>query len=270
MLSKNKLIFNPANSQGDVVGSHTLDGNGNQITSTAFGAIQALDVNLAGSSGTLDVNITNASIEVTATDLDIRDLSALQDNVAIADGANQLAVNLDGSINVNATDQGPIRFRDSGGTVVDVQDTIAPLPVQLQSLAGPINVTAGDLNVQLSHTGATFDSIRIGDGTDLAGVTANSDLQVADIANNAIMVSSQNVGNASPAALLTSQLANRKMLFIQNLNDQDIEIGQSGFTKGQGFVIPCGNTLELKIGANVDVHAVSDSSAVDIRTLELS
>lgn len=37
---------------------------------------------------------------ITATDLDIRDLDANQDNVAISDGTNTLAVNGDGSINV--------------------------------------------------------------------------------------------------------------------------------------------------------------------------
>jgi len=44
--------------------------------------------------------ITN-TVTVDASDLDIRDLSASQDNVAISDGTDTLAVNTDGSINVN-------------------------------------------------------------------------------------------------------------------------------------------------------------------------
>ena len=60
------------------------------------------------------------SVTVVATDLDIRDLSASQDNVAISDGTDTLAVNADGSINsvVTATD---LDIRD----LVNTQDSVA-------------------------------------------------------------------------------------------------------------------------------------------------
>lgn len=41
----------------------------------------------------------------------------------------------------------------------------APLPVELYGAGTTINLTAGDINVQLSSEGATFDSTRIGDGS---------------------------------------------------------------------------------------------------------
>lgn len=44
---------------------------------------------------------------VSATDLDIRDLSHAQDSVKIGDGTDFLAINSDGSINVNITDASP-------------------------------------------------------------------------------------------------------------------------------------------------------------------
>jgi hypothetical protein len=84
----------------DVDLEHTEDsvalGDGTSLlTSTTIGA----DIGL-------DVYILNSSIDVTATDLDIRDLSASQDNVAISDGTYTLAINADGSINavLSATD----------------------------------------------------------------------------------------------------------------------------------------------------------------------
>lgn len=40
-----------------------------------------------------------------------------------------------------------------------------PVPVELVGAAGPINITAGDLNVQLTDLGANFDRTRIGNGT---------------------------------------------------------------------------------------------------------
>jgi len=45
----------------------------------------------------------NGEITVTATDLDIRDLTHTQDSIAIGDGTDLLSVNADGSINVVAT-----------------------------------------------------------------------------------------------------------------------------------------------------------------------
>lgn len=54
-------------------------------------------INITDNGGSITVD---GAVTVSATDLDIRDLSASQDNVAISDGTDQLAVNTDGSINV--------------------------------------------------------------------------------------------------------------------------------------------------------------------------
>jgi len=88
----------------DSVSAWLSDGAGNAINSTA---------------GSLDVNLTNANIEVTqgtspwiigdgggsltvdAVALDIRGLSAGTDNISISDGTDSLAIEADGSINVN-------------------------------------------------------------------------------------------------------------------------------------------------------------------------
>jgi hypothetical protein len=58
---------------------------------------------------TNDVNIADGgnSITVDAVQLDIDDLDAANDNVAISDGTDTLAINTDGSINVNVT-PGPV------------------------------------------------------------------------------------------------------------------------------------------------------------------
>ena len=123
-ISLDKLLFDPSN-PGDapIVGSHLLASSGSLLNDTT---------------GDLHVLIQNASIAVTATDLDIRDLSASQDNVAISDGTDTLAVNADGSLNaiVSATD-------------LDIRD--------------------------LSHT---QDSVQIGDGTDLLAINADGSINV--------------------------------------------------------------------------------------------
>lgn len=56
--------------------------------------------NLNSTSNALHVNVQNASIAVTATNLDIRDLTHVSDSVKIGDGTDFLAVAADGSIAV--------------------------------------------------------------------------------------------------------------------------------------------------------------------------
>lgn len=84
-----------------------------------------------------------------------------------------------------STSSGPIQFIKDAIVQQVIEDTVtpsnnAPLPVKLTNLAGDINVTAGDLHVQLSHLGATADSARIGDGTNELGITASNEAQVKD------------------------------------------------------------------------------------------
>jgi hypothetical protein len=54
------------------------------------------------------------------------------------------------------------------------------VPVILTGAAGPINITAGDLNVQLTDQGANYDATRIGDGTNLLGINATNEALVKD------------------------------------------------------------------------------------------
>jgi len=86
-------------------------GDGTTLTDVLAGTNNALYVALTDgtntvsvdASGYLTVNV-NGTVTVTATDLDIRDLSASQDNVAISDGTDTLAINTDGSINVQVVE----------------------------------------------------------------------------------------------------------------------------------------------------------------------
>lgn len=73
-------------------------------------------------------------------------------------------------------------IRDGSATNV-VEDTInpannTPLPVKLESTGGEVTINAGDLNVQMEHDGASPASVRIGDGTNLLGVTSDNEAKV--------------------------------------------------------------------------------------------
>lgn len=146
--------------------------------------------------GSIDVNIAEP-VTVDSTDLDIRDLSASQDNVAISDGTDTLAINADGSLNavVTATDL-DIRDLDFAQDSVDVSGSsnVGVVATDLDirdldfaqdsvdvsgssvSVSGSVTVSATDLDIRdLSHS---QDSVKIGDGTDFLAVNSDGSLNV--------------------------------------------------------------------------------------------
>jgi hypothetical protein len=155
-----------------------------------------------GNSITVDGNVgITGSVTVVATDLDIRDIDAAQDNIAISDGTDTLAVNADGSINavVSATN---LDIRDlssasdsvaavqsgtwnigtltsitnavtiqDGGNVISIDDAGGSITVD-----GAVTVSATDLDIRdLTHVS---DSVKVGDGTDLLAVNADGSINV--------------------------------------------------------------------------------------------
>ena len=100
---------------------------------------------------------------VTATDLDIRDLSAAQDNVAISDGTDVLAVNADGSINsvVTATD-------------LDIRDLAFATDKVDVSNSTNVGVVATDLDIR--DLSAAQDNVAISDGTDQLEINADGSI----------------------------------------------------------------------------------------------
>jgi len=92
----------------------------------------------------------------------------------------------DGTITVTS---GPVQFVRNGSNVQVTEDTVTPannlpLPVKLTSVTGDINITAGDLNVQLSDQGANPDATRIGDGTNRWAFNGSSEGLVKDTTTN--------------------------------------------------------------------------------------
>jgi len=105
-----KLASSLANAEaGIAVDITAAAGGGNHTVTEQERVHAALDVNVVNP---IQTTISGA-VTVTATDFDIRDLDAAQDNVAISDGTDVLAINNDGSINI--TDNG-------GSLTVDAVD----------------------------------------------------------------------------------------------------------------------------------------------------
>lgn len=96
-----------------------VDASGSTLGANSGVDIGDVTVNNAAGAAAVNIQDGGNSITVDATDLDIRNLSASQDNVAISDGTDTLAVNSDGSINVRVT--------KIGGTSVADYNTSASL-----------------------------------------------------------------------------------------------------------------------------------------------
>ncbi len=128
-LNRYQSIYNPTD-LGDQVGAYLLASDGTEITHSGG----ALDVNIASGDLAIDIDIRDLSsaqdsVEiktaagqalaidgsgyltvnqgtspwvVSATDLDIRDLTHATDSIKVGDGTDFLAVETDGSINVNS------------------------------------------------------------------------------------------------------------------------------------------------------------------------
>lgn len=117
-------------------GTHTLD-----INSDGSINVKATDLDIRNLTFATDkVDVSGSSVSVTATDLDIRNLSALQDNVAISNGTTSLAINLDGSINVAGV--------ATETTLSSVETSVQSIDTKLPTL-GP-NVAANSISVTLA------------------------------------------------------------------------------------------------------------------------
>lgn len=103
--------------------------------------------------------------------------------------------------NVNFS-PGPTQFIKDSVSVTVAKDTVNSantrgLPVEIVAANGTdINITAGDINVQTSHTGANPDSIRIGDGVEELQISAAGEALVQD---SVARTSLSNIDTKTPA-----------------------------------------------------------------------
>lgn len=136
------------------------DGSGNAITSTT---------------GALDVNIDNASIAVTSTDLDIRDLSSATDSVSAAQ-----------------TGTWSTRTQDGSGNAIS--STSGALDVNIDNAS--IAVTSTNLDIR--DLSSATDSVSVG-GSLPAGTNNIGDVDVVSLPS--IPAGTNNIGDVDVASL---------------------------------------------------------------------
>jgi hypothetical protein len=216
-------------------------------------------------SDALKVNISNASIVVSATDLDIRNLDYTLDNVAIKGASgNELVINADGSINANvdvSVTNGSDKAEDAAHASGDIGTYI--LAVRQDTLANSVSADGDYASLKVDATGALY-----------VNVASSGSLTVSDaaLANSSILSAVKVLGLANTAqGVVTSALASRKYLNIYNNDNTKVFIGGSGVTAANGFPVSPGSYMELRAGAAVAPFFVGQTGKTpEIRTLELS
>lgn len=197
-----------AGTDGDLIASRAIGGTEWLQAATALfdGAGTALTSTLTGGKQGLDIFLSNTSIAVTATNLDIRDLAHAQDSVRLGDGTSFLT-----STTVGAD----------------------------------IGLDVNILNAALTVSDAA-------------------------LANTAVTNEANSVGFAAEEDLVTAPLADRKYLFTYNNGNRTVYLGTTGVTTANGFPMGPGVGLELRVGAAIDLQAIAQTSAQDVRNLQFS
>ena len=270
-----RLDFDAVNpTQGPEIGSFIVSASGNVIDDT---------------SGALDVYLSNASIVVTATQLDIDDLDSASDSVEIKtaggqalaiDGSGYLTVNQGTSPWVVSATQLDIDDLDHTTDSVKVGDGVEFLAINAD---GSINVNMTDDNIAdgdadsgnpLKVGGHAYDQASAWSAVD-AGDRANiaQDLYRRQLVNDAPNVSASATAAEVVATevLLGAAIAGRTRILIQNNGDKPVYVGPTGVGITTGLQVGKGSTLALELGESIDLYGIAATAGPhDVRILQLA
>lgn len=224
--SLDRLVFDPADpTNSNNVGSYLLAGD----DGTAIGHV----------SDAIKASITNASIVVTATNLDIRDLVFATDKV------------------------------DASGSALGANSGVDIGDVTINNAAG-----ASAVNIQDGGNSITVDAVNL-DIRDLAFATDKVDVSGSSITVAPFAASSAAYGNNTVTIVATkiiaTNLSSRKSVIVQNLGSKDVYFGHdASITSLTATRIGSGQSLELPYGPTLDVYGITASGTADVRYNEVA
>jgi hypothetical protein len=179
----------------------------------------------------------NINVTVTENDSDVTQNKPLPSKLFIEKDGESIPVNKDS---------------------VTAANTVA-IPVEIVAVDGAeINITAGDINVQTSHTGVNFDSQRIGNGTNLLDVNASGEALVNDALSHTkldAVIAKDFATEVTLAALLAKIIAAPSTEAKQDLVIAELE-KKADLTETQpvsvaALPLPSGSSTEAKQDDNI-------------------
>lgn len=224
-IALNKLVFDPSNMADSAnIGAYLRASDGTLITHTG---------------GALDINITNASVAVTATNLDIRDLAFATDKVDIS--GSTLAAN-------SGVDIGDVTINNaSGASAVNIQD-------------GGNSITVDAVNLDIR------DLVFATDKVDVSGsVVSSTPAGASASAYGATSVTT------TATDLIATDLSGRVQVMLQNVGSKDVYVGSnSSVTTSNGILLAPGSSMVLDADDTINVHGITASGTASVRYFELA
>lgn len=184
-------------------------------------------------------------------------------------------VGADGTIPVSSSSNTVAFIRDGVSQVV-TEDTVTPanncpLPVKLTDVTGDITITAQNLNVQSTHTGANPDSMQLGDGVETLSITAAGQAEVA--VTSALPSGTNNIGDVDiltePATAADAGALPAVVKVIggyDGTNVQAVKTDTDGELQVDVLSQPARSHLtdSYKVGDGVDFLAISGSGEASV------
>lgn len=288
---------------GDSIAAYITDSAGTLLTSTLIGSAQSLDVNVA------NLEYLEDSAHTTG-DRGLMPLAVRNDaggTLASADGDyTPLTTNATGALYTSSTlTNDPSHLEDSGHISGDRGNFL--LAVRNDAAAATLTSADADYSgIAVDANGRVFTSTSLSaefaedsahttgenivamgavrEDDSVSNVSAEGDysniqtwsegsVRVVDNANGTNLQQVVTVGT-SAAQLPAANLANRKMLMIQNVSNNPLFVGSSTVTADEtatgGIQIGKGGFITLEAGPANDVYGISDTAAQPIAVYELS
>lgn len=191
-----------------------------------------------------------------------------------------LTVAADGSLTTTA---GPIQIMKGDNGVFTAQqivkddsdsnNTIA-MPVEIVGADGvEINITAGDINVQTSHTGANPDSMRIGDGVTEWGIEVATKkglvkdaLVEAAVAAVGVRLPATIGIQADAGSLSVTQSTEDRAATV--LRDADIGLIETATTASAASLVSVDGKLPLTLGSKADVASLAVTQSTEDKAIQ--
>lgn len=284
-ISKDKLVYDPTDSaDSDNIGVYLKDGSGNAINSQTISSSQWLNVvspgnhqdgsaYTAGSSyGTYVLGVNNSTNDFAP-----------------------LSINSDGSLKVDATLVPTFAHAENSAHTVGDEGSFS-LSYRQDTLVTDISATGDYAGLKSNNRGAlwvcptgtvadgvadTENPVKIGSyvqsgalSSTSSGNRANalSDIYRRIYVNNGSQISCLNTAvtvTTSAALLLSTNLAGRRSILVQNTGTRPIYVGSSAsVTSSTGLRVQPGADLGMEIGDAVSLYAISGSGSQAIIVFE--
>lgn len=273
-ISIDKLDFDPSSpSDNQRVGSFLIGAGGDVLTSTTLGGKEALDVNIAGSTG---LGIYAEDSAAVSGDLGQPPLAVRQDSLTTG------ATSADGDyamLKVNAKSELYVKDSDSLAQLVLVKSDTASIVTSTGNIDTKLGAlskaedaahSSGDMGIMGLSVRKDVPSALAGSDGDYAAMETDNKgrLYVNDGHNNSWLTSVSSIGT-SAGQLDASPLSGRKTVIIQNLGAKSIYIGEANtVTTSSGVEIPKFASMEFKFGEGLQLWAISSGAANDVRMIE--